>query len=87
MAKAASCPHTGYRIAPHPPYLPAGCPDGIWQSLVMSPPQASPSPDLYLSPSSLPVLPALPFCNWEQALLARSWDWSWSWGQAIVLCR
>lgn len=31
------------------------------------------------------MLPALPFCNWEQALLAGSWDWSW--GQAIVLCR
>lgn len=38
--------------------------------------------------SSLAVLPALPFCNWERGRLARSWGLApGSWGQAIVLRR
>lgn len=85
MAKAPSCSHSRYRVTPHPSHLPAGCPDGVWQSLVISPSPALLSLDLCPSPSSLPGLPAPPFCNWEQALLAGSWDWSW--GQAIVLRR
>lgn len=94
MAKAPSCPHAMDIV---PPHLPAPCPDGArpsqpaWHGPVTSPSPASPIPGSASHPPpplSLPPLPVLPFCKWEQGWLAGSWGRApRSRGQAIVLRR